>query len=224
MRVAEHLDLDMPCVDEQLLQVERVVAEGRVGLPRRLGDQLGELTLVARRTDPAASAARRRLHHHGVADLGGDLECLLERGLPLGARHGRDARARRHAPRLRLVAHRLDRLYARADEDEFLVAAGGGERRILRQEPVARVDRVGAGLAGCLKNGGDAQVALARVRRTDADRLVSAPHVQRVLVRRRVDGDALQAELPAGPDRPERYLAAVRDQDPVHEPRSTRAR
>jgi hypothetical protein len=50
--------------------------------------------------------------------------------------------------RLELVAEGLDRRRRRPDEDEPGVLDGAGERRPLGQEPVARMDRLGAGRRG----------------------------------------------------------------------------
>ena len=78
VRVSEHLDLDVSCVDEHLLDVHGVVTEGRARLHRRLADQIGELALVPGRADAATAAARRSLEQDRIADLGGRFECLGE--------------------------------------------------------------------------------------------------------------------------------------------------
>ena len=57
------------------------------------------------------------------------------------------------------------------------------------------------------------EVALTRVRRADADRLVGVTHVERVLVRGRVDRDRGEIELTARPQHPDGDLAPVRDED-----------
>ena len=76
--VAEHLDLDVACFDEHLLDVHGVVTEGRARLHRRLADQIGELALVPGRADAATAAARRSLEQHRIADLGSRFERLVE--------------------------------------------------------------------------------------------------------------------------------------------------
>ena len=78
MSIAEHLDLDVPCFDEHLLDVHGVVTEGRARLHRRLADQIGELALVPGRADAATAAARRSLEQHRIADLGSRFERLVE--------------------------------------------------------------------------------------------------------------------------------------------------
>ena len=124
--------------------------------------------------------------------------------------------ARREAPRLGLVPHRLDHVGTRPDPHEALVDAGGCELGVFGEESVAGMDGVRARVPGRLEQGGDAQIALARVRWPDADGLVGAADVERVLVGRGVDRDAGQAELAACADDAERDLPPVRDEDLVH--------
>ena len=99
------------------------------------------------------------------------------------------------------------------DELDVAGLADLGEVRALGQEPVARVDRVGAGDLRRADDRRHVEVALGRPRRPDADVLVGEPDVQRVLVGLRVDGHGLDAHLPARQDDAQRDLAAVRDQD-----------
>ena len=81
------------------------------------------------------------------------------------------------------------------------------------------MNRVGAGDLGGADDRRHAQVAVEAARRTDADVLVGKPHVQRVLVGLRIDGDGLDAELAAGADDAQRDLAAVGDQNLVEHQR-----
>ena len=100
--VGEHLDLDVPRVDHGLLEVERRVAEGRLGLA------LGGLERVAQalgRLDPAhaaAAATADRLDEDGEADLVGRRRQGVEVGAGLGAAQrgqaGRRGRRRWRAP------------------------------------------------------------------------------------------------------------------------------
>jgi hypothetical protein len=63
-------------VHEQLLEVERRIAERRLGLGRRLRDEPGELRLVARGADAAAAAARRGLRATSCASSGDTVPSL----------------------------------------------------------------------------------------------------------------------------------------------------
>ncbi len=85
------------------------------------------------------------------------------------------------------------------------------------------MDRLAAGGLGRGDERRDAEIALGGGRRADADRAVGEPHVERVLVRRRVDGDGLDAELVQRSDHADGDLAAVGDEDSVeHEAEPSR--
>ena len=114
-----------------------------------------------------------------------------------------------------LQAHRPHRGRRRADEDDAGGGAGFGEGRVLGEEAVARVDRIGARVARGLDDRCGVQVGLARGRRPDGARLVGEPHVQRAAIGLRVHGDRVHAEPAAGPDHAAGDLAAIRDQQPL---------
>jgi hypothetical protein len=70
------LHLDVPRRDEQLLQIERPVPEGGLGLS--FGDLYGlaKALLILGHPDAPASATGRSFHHDRVADLSGRLRGL----------------------------------------------------------------------------------------------------------------------------------------------------
>ena len=86
MLVAEDLHLDVARVDDELLEVHLVVAEGALGLAA--GVLVGGVQLVRRlhQAHALAAAAGRRLQHHGIADLlgqpfgGVDVQAALRAG------------------------------------------------------------------------------------------------------------------------------------------------
>ena len=90
-----------------------------------------------------------------------------------------------------------------------------GEARVLRQEAVAGMDRVGAGDLAGGEQARNVEIALRRRRRADADALVGEAHVHGVGVGGRMHGDGRDAELLAGALDAQRDLAAVGDQDLV---------
>src|SRR3712207_3451569 len=100
----------------------------------------------------------------------------------------------------------------RADEGQPLRGADLGEVRVLGQEAVAGVDRVGAGPQGRLHDVGHVQVAAPRRGRPDVHGLVRQVDDGGVPVGGRVDGDDLDAELAAGTGHPHGDLAAVGDE------------
>jgi hypothetical protein len=94
-----------------------------------------------------AAAAGRRLDHHRVADVLGDLHRLLG-GLDgfVVARDGVDLRFLGQLLGRDLVAHGRDGVVLGADEGDALFLDLARELLVLGQEAVARVDRLGAGL------------------------------------------------------------------------------
>ena len=120
--VAQHLDLDVARIDDELLKKDPVVAEGvqRLGLHRR--KPLGHVGVRMGHADALAAAPGARLDHDRIADLVGDLDRLLRRlDQPHMARHGRDPRLGRQLLGADLVAHGLDGLGVRPDEGDPLV-------------------------------------------------------------------------------------------------------
>ena len=117
--VPQHLHLDVPSAFDELLDIEPAIAEGRERLRLRLRHQVMKLLGRARDADAAAAAARRRLDHHGKADLLRHGERRLRRVQPAAAARNRGhARCRRRFPGGDLVAHQADRLRRRPHEDE----------------------------------------------------------------------------------------------------------
>ena len=88
------------------------------------------------------------------------------------ARHHRHARRRRDRLGLGLAAHAPHGLRRRPDEDEPGLAHGLGEVGILRQEPIARMDRLRPRGLGRGDDPVAAQVALPRRPRPDLHHLV----------------------------------------------------
>jgi hypothetical protein len=75
--VAEHLKLDVPRILEELLHIDRVVAEGgqRFGLGHR--DRAQQRAFGVHHAHAAPAAAARGLDDHRVADVAGDAQILL---------------------------------------------------------------------------------------------------------------------------------------------------
>src|SRR5215510_4335208 len=115
--VAKYLDLDMTRAFDEFLDIDRRVAERRLGFGGSHGE--GRAHLFVRGDDAHAfsAAACRSFEHHRIADLSGELSCRYIIGQRFG-RAGDDRRARLdggHAG-VGLVAHQFDGFRGRADE------------------------------------------------------------------------------------------------------------
>ena len=176
VRVADHLHLDVPRTRQEALEEHAVVAEPGGRLTPRRGHRGLEVLGALDDAHAAPAAARGRLDQHGV----------------LG-RLGRVRRHRGHAGsggrllRAHLVAHQLDRLRRRPDEDHARLRARAGERGVLGQEAVAGMERVGPHRHDRV----DVQV------RRNAHRRIGLAHVRRARVHVRVDRDGADPEPPA---------------------------
>ena len=157
-----------------------------------------ELVLGQRHAEALAAAAARRLDGDREADLLlGDPQRVGDRRDRLGrAGHDRHARRLHQLARARLRAHRLDRARRRPDEDDAGVLAGLRERRVLGEEAVAGVDRLGARALRDVEDLLDAQVVLRGRAVAEVVGLVGALDVRRVAVELGVDGDARDRPAP----------------------------
>src|SRR6185437_12659074 len=123
--VAQHLDFHVARIGDELFDEDAVVAEARLRLRAGALKTLAHLGRARGDAHAFAAAAGRRLDHHRVADLFGDLYRLFGvRDHPEMARHRRDLGARRRLLRLDLVAHGGDGFCIGPDEHD----AGRRER------------------------------------------------------------------------------------------------
>ena len=212
--VGEDLDLDMARAVQGLFKNQRIRPERVGGFRPRGRQRLAELRRIGNAPHAAPAAARCRLDHHRKADA---LRFLQQYAVGLVraviARNARHAGCDHQLLGGRLVAHLSDRSSRRADEHQPGLDAGLGERGVLRQEPVARMHRVGTGTCRGRDQGIDVEIALRRRRRADADGLVGRAHVRRSRVDVAEHRDRPIAERVARAGDPAGDLAAVGDQD-----------
>ena len=149
--VAQHLDLDVARAREIFLEIDGVVPEGGLGLGARGGERRAtappreRATFMPRPPPPAAALISTGKPMSRAIDSASASEV----DAALGARHHRDAEPLGGALGLDLVAHQADMGGLRADEVDAVLVEDLGEARVLREEAVARMHRVGAGdLAG----------------------------------------------------------------------------
>ncbi len=113
---------------------------------------------------------------------------------------------------LDLVAHRLDGFHVRPDESDAGPFQRARKRRILGQEPVARMDGVGASRLGRRHDLVDHEIGLRRGRRADRDGLVGRLDMDRVAVGLGINRDGLDAEPARRPDDAAGDFAPVGDE------------
>jgi hypothetical protein len=112
-----------------------------------------------------------------------------------------------------LVAEVADRLRAGPDPDQAGVQDRLGEVGVLRQEAVAGVDGVGAGLGRRIEDLGEVQLGLHGLLTAQGERLVGKPHMRCVGVGLGVHRHAGQARIAGRTDHPDCDLAAVGDEN-----------
>src|SRR5436305_2266689 len=99
-----------------------------------------------------------------------------------------------------------------ADKGKAVLLDRGGKIGVLGEKADAGMDRVGAGDRRRRQDRLDIEIAGARRRRADADRLVGEPHIHCPRVGGRMHRDGLDPQLVAGAMNAQRDLAAIGDQ------------
>jgi hypothetical protein len=211
--VAEHLDFDVARIDDELLDEDAVVAEGRLRLGLRALEPVRNFILRMGDAHALAAAAGGGLDHDRIADLAGNLDRVLRVfDHPEEARHRRNFSGGRRFLRFDLVAHRLDGADVRADERDLCFLERFGKGRTLGKKAVARMHRFRAHLLAGVDDLVDQKIGLGGGRRTDVDGLVRHLDMQRVLVGVGIDRDRRNAHALRGLDDTAGDLAAVGDQ------------
>ncbi|OIQ66527.1 hypothetical protein GALL_519010 [mine drainage metagenome] len=212
--VAQHLDLDVARALDELLDEDPVVAEAGLGFRLHRREALFHVLPVPGDPDALAAAAGRGLDHHRIADVLTDLDSVGGVvDLAHMARHHRDIGLGRELLGLDLVAHRLDGVRVRADEDDALGGQPLGEAGVPRQESEAWVNGLGAGLAAGVDDLVGRQIALGGGRGTDEYGLVGHFDRHGIGVSLGIDHHGGDPQPAAGLDDADRDLAAVGDQD-----------
>ena len=216
--VGQDLDLDVTRTSEVTLQDHDVVAEGGPGLAARGEKRRAEVFAPGHRAHALATAAARRLDHHGPADA---LRLGQERGVllvvALVSRNDGNPGRSHEAPRALLVPHGPVHGAGRTDEGQPGLCHGVGEGGVLAQEAVAGMDGVGPRLARSGQQGAFVQVGSSGLGGADGHRLVRLADVERAFVHVRIHGGRGDAHGAAGAGHAHRDLAAVGDEDLAEE-------
>ena len=131
MGIAEHLDLEMPGVDDVALDIQRGVTERGAGFA---GGRLEHALHVGRLRDDLhalAAAAGSGFQQHRKTDPAGDRGRILPGRHLLRARQHRQAKGQRPLSRLELVAHVANVVRRGPDKHQALGSASLGKRRRL---------------------------------------------------------------------------------------------
>ena len=214
--VAQHLDLDVARTLDEPFEVDRRLAEGGPRLGPRALDPRRDPLGAGDAAHPPSAAAGHRLDEQRITHLVGPRPQLgLRQGVGQrpGAGHHRHPGVDGRLPGRRLPPHRFDDAGVRPDEHQPRVAAGAGERRVLGEEPVARMHcrcpRPGRRVQHPL----DVQIALGGGARPDGRRLVGVTDVERRPIALGVHGDRRDPHLAARPQDAHGDLASVGDQN-----------
>ena len=208
--IRHDLDLDVARLLDIALDVHGVITEGVCGLALCEAELKLKFILGRRDTHALSAATGGGLDNHRIPDLAGKLLsglCIVDR--LACARNDRHAGIHHRLPGMGLVAHAVDNVGLRTDKGDAVFLTAAYELTVLRQEAIARMDRIGAGVDGCRDELVHIQVVVLRRTFSDTDPLIRKLRVQTVLVLLRVDRDTLDAHVPTGPDDADRDLASI---------------
>ena len=142
--VAQYLYLDMARAQDHLFQIPLAIAKGGLGLAAPLADLFFQFRRAHDRAHPASTTTPGRLEHERIAHrlgLGADRVHVVAQHFGRG--DDRHTGRHRHAPGAGLVAKRAHRVGLGADEGDAIGRAGIDEIGVFRQQPIARMDRIG---------------------------------------------------------------------------------
>ena len=161
---SEHLHFDVPRLRDELLEVHGRIAERALRHRPRSRNGIGEIVAPLDDTHANAAAATRRLDEQRITNersRGVDVGDVIG-GQALAARHDRNAGRVRELACPLLVAHVLDRRGVRSDPGQTRSFGGCGERGVLGEKTVTRMDRIGPRRARGIEHAIDAQVTFRR--------------------------------------------------------------
>ncbi|BCI89533.1 hypothetical protein NIIDMKKI_47390 [Mycobacterium kansasii] len=210
--LADDLHLQMPCRTQICLGEYRRVAEGQLRFRGALTVGIVDLAGARHLAHAPATTAGKRLDHDRAADLSGEeVPDVAEAAGALGRRQHRQPGGDGGGAGRRLVPDHLQHLGVGSHERVPGASAGPSEFGVLAEEPVARVDQLGAGRLGRGQDGRSVEVGVDPVA-GQGDCLVGRVHVWAVGVVRGVNGHRGDVQFGCRADDSKRYFAPVRDQ------------
>ena len=214
MGIGKHLHLNVAAALDQALQHQGAVAKCAIRLAPGGVQRSGQLGQGIDPADTTAATTGHGFHQERESQPGslGRKCSIVLRVAQVTGRTGHPG-GQHAAFGLRLVTHGPHGGRRRADEHQAGIKAGLGKIGVLAQKTVARVHRVGTGLARGGQQGLNAQVRLGGRRRADAHCLVGQLHMGRIGIGIAEHRHSFIAQVLGAADDAAGNFAAVGDQD-----------
>ena len=208
-----YLHLNMPRSGQILLEIDISVAKGRLGLGLANFVRRRQFFDCRYRTHAATATTGRGLDHHRtpVTERRHKGLGIGQRSGALGSSENRDASFMSERARRARVTEKVESFRLRSDKGQACCRAIAGETGILREEPIAGMHRIAAGLlrrgdyCRAIEISGDAP-ALQR------HRIIGHLRVKRGFVVLRIDCNSGETRVGSAADDTNGNLAAIGDQ------------
>src|SRR5439155_10663884 len=145
VRIDEDLHVPVPPVRQKFFQKHARVAKRRPCFTLRFFEPRLQLRFVTHHAHPAPATTHRGLHHHRVPNFGCYFPCFARRlHRFLCARQNGDTRRNRQPSCRSFISQQLQQFRRGSNERNSRLRASSRKRRILRQKPVSRMNRIHA--------------------------------------------------------------------------------
>jgi hypothetical protein len=199
---------------DAFLEIDAVIAEGGLRLSSCRAEGGSETYVVVDNSHAPSAAPSSGFYHEGIPYFGGVLKGFgfIFDGAP-GAGHDADACLLCQLSGLDLVAEQPHGLDGWADKGYAALFADLCEVDVFGKEAIAWMNGVDVGDLGGTDDAGDIKITFGWISRADTNGFVGETQIGRFAVGFGIDDNGLDAELPAGPDNPQSYFAAVGDEN-----------
>ena len=210
--VGDDLDFDVPRAIDVAFEIDAGVTEGCFGFCLGLGDSVLQRGFVEGDAHSFSSTTCGGFDQDGEADFAGGVDrVFFAFDQAVAAGDDRYTGGDGHFSGGVFVTEFFHRFGARADEFEVAAAADFVEVGVFGEESVAWVDRIGLAQFGSGDDTVDAQVAIHRLGRSDAEGLVGQFEVLGASIGFAEDCDGFDTEFFAGADYAQSDFATVGD-------------